>query len=174
MKNEPKLYPIKNEMINFKKFIGETYNSYPQKSIKFQTNTDDVQRSLINNNSTKNNHKNKFKKHIFGLKINNEIKVLKNKKLVYLNKKLLNTYSTSRAVKKFKKINFIVGKNRSSNNKKYFLGNYNSEDLAARIYDIQAIKNWGIKAKTNFVYDDNQINKINNSDCNNISDIISN
>lgn len=192
MRNEPKLYPIKNEMINFKKFIGETYNSYPQKSIKFQTITDDTQRSLINNKSTKNNHKNKFKKHIFGLKINNEIKVLKNKKLVYLNKKLLDTYSTSRAVKKFKKINFIVGKNRSSkyrgvskngnkwqalimkNNKKYFLGNYNSEDLAAKIYDIQAIKNWGIKAKTNFVYDDNQINKINNSDCNNISDIMSN
>ena len=190
MRNEPKLYPIKNEMINFKKFIGETYNSYPQKSIKFQTITDDTQRSLINNKSTKNNHKNKFKKHIFGLKINNEIKVLKNKKLVYLNKKLLDTYSTSRAVKKFKKINFIVGKNRSSkyrgvskngnkwqalimkNNKKYFLGNYNSEDLAAKIYDIQAIKNWGIKAKTNFVYDDNQINKIYNSDVNNISDII--
>ena len=61
MRNEPKLYPIKNEMINFKKFIGETCNSYPQKSIKFKTITDDTQRSLINNNSTKNNHKNKFK-----------------------------------------------------------------------------------------------------------------
>ena len=141
------------------------------------------------------NKRNFYKKHIFYCQANNEIKVLKNKKVVYLSKALLNAYSTSRAVKKFKKINFIVNKKRSSkyrgvskngnkwqvlimvNNKKYFLGNYNSEDLAAKIYDIQEIKNWGIKAKTNFVYDDNQIKKIYNKKinlkCQNISDIIS-
>ena len=129
------------------------------------------------------------------MQANNEIKVLKNKKFVYLNKKILYAYSTSRAVKKFQKINFIVGKKRSSKyrgvskngnnwqvlimikNKKYYLGNYNSEDLAARIYDIQAIKSWGIKARTNFAYDDNQIKKIYNKKinlkCQNISDIIS-
>ena len=128
------------------------------------------------------------------MQTNNEIKVLKNNKLVYLNRKLLNTYSTSRAVKKFQKINFIVGKKRSSkyrgvskngikwqvlimiNNKKYYLGNYDSEDLAARVYDIHALKSWGIKARTNFVYDDNQINKIYNKKINfkfnNISDIM--
>ena len=128
------------------------------------------------------------------MQTNNELKVLKNRKLVYLNKKLLNAYSTSRALKKFKKINFIVGKKRSSryrgvskngnkwqvlimnNKKKYYLGNYNSEDLAARIYDVHAIKSFGIKARTNFVYDDNQINKINNNkinfEYNSISDIM--
>lgn len=38
---------------------------------------------------------------------NNEIKVLKNRKIVYVNKDLLNNYSTSRTIKKLKKINFV-------------------------------------------------------------------
>jgi hypothetical protein len=62
------------------------------------------------------------------------------------------------------------------NKNKHYLGNYPSEDLAARIYDIQAIKNWGIKARTNFVYDNNQIKKIYNNKinmkCNNVSEIM--
>ena len=62
------------------------------------------------------------------------------------------------------------------NNKKCYFGNYPYEDLAARIYDIQVIKNWGIKAKTNFIYDNNQIkniyNKKININCDNISDIM--
>jgi len=62
------------------------------------------------------------------------------------------------------------------NRKNCYLGNYPSEDLAARIYDIQAIKIWGAKAKTNFSYDNNQIKKIYNKkfniNCNNISDIM--
>ena len=61
-------------------------------------------------------------------------------------------------------------------NGKYYLGNYPSEDLAARIYDIQAIKSWGIKAKTNFFYNHYQIKKIYNKKinikCNDISDIL--
>ena len=154
--------------------------------------------------STKNNHKTKFiyfypkkninKKLIFDLKTNNEIKVLKNNKIVYVNKDLLNSYSTKRTIKKFRKINFIIRKKTSSkyrgvskngsnwqvlimiNHKKYYLGSYPSEDLAAVIYDIQAIKNWGVKAKTNFVYDNNQIKKIYNKTinikCNKISNIM--
>ena len=110
------------------------------------------------------------------MQANNEIKVLKNKKFVYLNKKILYAYSTSRAVKKFQKIGNNWQVLIMIKNKKYYLGNYNSEDLAARIYDIQAIKSWGTKAKTNFVYDDNQISKIYNKNinfkCNNISDIM--
>ena len=62
------------------------------------------------------------------------------------------------------------------NYKKNYLGTYPSEELAARIYDIHAIKSWGIKARTNFVYDKNQIKKIYNKKinikCKNISDIM--
>ena len=186
--NIPKSYPINKEIINLEKFNNEEYNVYPEKDQKIETISDEINKSFINNNYIENSHKlkpkyfcikkNIFKKKIFDLQTNNEIKVLKNNKVVYINKKILNKYSTVRDIKKLKKNNFIIRKKRSSkyrgvsingskwqvlimiNNKKFFLGNYPSEDLAARIYDIQAIKSWGIKAKTNFVYDSNQIKKI--------------
>jgi hypothetical protein len=195
----PHSYSINKEIINLEKCIGEGYNSYQEKSI-----TNEGKRSLTSNSSTKNNlnikfnsicsKKNIIEKDIFNLQTNNEIKVLKNNKVVYINKDLLNSYSTSRYIKKFKKINFVIRKQRSSkyrgvskngnkwqvlmmiNNKKFYLGNYPSEDLAARIYDIQAIKSWGVKARTNFVYNNNQIQKIYNTKINiksnDISDIL--
>ena len=200
----PHSYSINKEIINLKKCIGEGYNSYQEKNKIIKTITNEVKISLTSNSSTKNNLNIKFKcicskkniieKDIFDLQTNNEIKVLKNNKVVYINKDLLNSYSTYRCIKKFKKINFVIRKKRSSkyrgvskngskwqvlmmiNNKKFYLGNYPSEDLAARIYDIQAIKSWGVKARTNFVYDNNQIQKIYNKKinikCNDISDIL--
>jgi hypothetical protein len=200
----PHSYSINKEIINLEKCIDEGYNSYQEKSKIIKTITNEGQRSLTSNSSTKNNlnikfnsicsKKNIIRKDIFNLQTNNEIKVLKNNKVVYINKDLLNSYSTSRCIKKFKKINFVIRKKRSSkyrgvskngnkwqvlimiNNKKFYLGNYPSEDLAARIYDIQAIKSWGVKARTNFVYDNNQIQKIYNTKinikCNDISDIL--
>ena len=47
-----------------------------------------------------------------------------------------------------------------ADNKKYYLGSYPSEELAARIYDIFAIKMRGIKARTNFSYNNIQTNNI--------------
>ena len=62
------------------------------------------------------------------------------------------------------------------NNKNNYIGSYPSEELAARIYDILAIKNRGIRARTNFFYNGIQIKKILekniNIKCDNISDII--
>ena len=121
---------------------------------------------------------------------NNEIKVLKNKKAVYVNRYLLNSYSTSRSLKKFKQSKFEIRKKTSSkyrgvskngnkwqvlimkNNKKYYKGSYLSEEIAARIYDIMAIKNFGIKARINFIYNHIQIKKINESKINIDSDNI--
>ena len=186
--NAPQSYSFHKEIINFDKFSGEAFNSYPQESKKIENITDEIKTSLMNNSFSKNNY------NIFDLQANNEIKVLKNNKIVYINKDILNSYSISRNIKKLKKINFILRKKRSSkyrgvskngnnwqvlmmiNYKKYYLGSYPSEELAARIYDIQAIKSWGIKAKTNFVYDKSQIQKIYNKKinikCSNLSDII--
>ena len=192
VKNAQESYPTNNGIFNFEKLFGEACNSCPEESNKIHKIIDDMQRSSISNNPSKNNYR--FKKNIVDLQTNNEIKVLKNNKVVYINKYLLNSYSTSRAIKKFKKINFVIRKNRSSryrgvsmngrkwqvlimiNKKKNYLGNYLDEDLAARVYDIQAIKNWEIKARTNFVYNKNQIKNIYNKKidikCNDISDIM--
>ena len=41
-----------------------------------------------------------------------------------------------------------------------YYGVYPTEEFAARVYDIISIKNKGIKAKTNFIYDLHQIQKI--------------
>ena len=202
--NVPQSYPVNKEINNLEKFNNKQNNLHLEKSEKIQPIIDEVKKNLIDNNFTENNHKikskyfytkkNIIKKHIFDLQANNEIKVLKNNKIVYVNKNLLNKYSTVRGIKRFKKINFIITKKRSSkyrgvskngnkwqvlmmvNNKKCYLGNYPSEDLAARIYDIQAIKSWGIKARTNFAYNKNQLTKIYNNKinikCNDVSDIM--
>ena len=126
---------------------------------------------------------------------NNEIKVLKNKKVVYVNSILLNSYSTSKNIKQFNKITFIGRNKRSSryrgvskngnqwqvlmmlNKNKSYIGSYSSEELAARVYDILALKNRGMKARTNFIYTNKQIQTICEKDIDikakNIDDIIS-
>ena len=135
-----------------------------------------------------------IKRKILNTENNNEIKVLKNNKVVYINTYLLNFCSSSKNIKKLNNIAFVGRNKRSSqyrgvskngykwqvlmaiNNNKYYIGSYPSEELAARIYDILAIKNRGIKARTNFVYNNNQIKKICENEIDlksaNISDII--
>ena len=46
------------------------------------------------------------------------------------------------------------------NKKKRYIGNYKNEEEAASSYDIVAIQNHGNKAKTNFYYTPEQIDKI--------------
>ena len=112
---------------------------------------------------------------------NNEVKVLKNNKAVYVNSYLLNSPSTSKNLKKLNKITFINKNKRSSRYRgvskngnqwqvlmmhkkgKSYVGSYTSEETAARIYDILAIKYKGIKARTNFKYTYQQIKKIGDS-----------
>jgi len=60
--------------------------------------------------------KKKFlKKSIKQTKNNNEIKVLKNNKVVYVNTYLLNSYSTSKNIKRLNKITFIGKKKEAAN-----------------------------------------------------------
>ena len=86
-KNAQESYPTNNGIFNFEKFLGEACNSYPEKNNKIQKIIDDMQRSSISNNPSKNNYNLKFKyfgtkknlieKNIVDLQSNNEIKVLK-------------------------------------------------------------------------------------------------
>ena len=125
---------------------------------------------------------------------NNEIKVVKNNKVVYVNSYLLKSPSTSRKIKKLDKVAFISRSKRSSRFRgvskngnqwqvllmhkkgKSYVGNYNSEELAAKIYDILALKYRGIKARTNFKYTHQQIKKIGEIDFDmnskNLADIV--
>ena len=196
IRNEPQPYLINYDINSCKKSFCESLdNSYPKLNNKINIITDDKKAnlnntSIINNNSMKtiryfNIIKNKYK-----YSQNNEIKVLKNKKAVYVNRYLLNSYSTSRSLKKLEQSKFEIRKKTSSkyrgvskngnkwqvlimiNNKKYYKGSYLSEEIAARIYDIMAIKNFGIKARTNFIYNHIQIKKIKESKINIDSDNI--
>ena len=112
---------------------------------------------------------------------NNQFKVFKNRKIVYVNSCILNSQPSSRNIKQVKNIAFITKNKRSSkyrgvskngnkwqvlfmnnkNNKnKTYVYSYTSEEVAARIYDILSIKKKGINARTNFTYNSLQINKI--------------
>ena len=130
------------------------------------------------NKENKKAKKRRKRKNIKQTENNNEIKVLKNNKVVYVNNILLNSYETSKNIKEFNKIAFVRRNKRSSrfrgvskngnqwqvlmmiNKKKTYIGNYVSEEFAARIYDILAIKNRGMRARTNFIYSSKQIKNI--------------
>ena len=112
----------------------------------------------------------------------------------YLNSCLLNSSSASRNLKQINKTTFISERKRRSkfrgvskngnqwqvllmhNKGKSYVGSYSSEEFAAKIYDILAIKLRGIKARTNFKYTYEQIKKIVNLDFDikskNINDIV--
>ena len=203
--NEIQPDPIKYEANNSEKLLSEfSRNSKQEEFNKTKRILDNKEGKLFNNNSTIRNPSTKLKyfnieknistKNILDFGTNNEIRVLKNKKMVYINTDLLNSYSTSRYIKKSKNINFVIRNKTSSkyrgvsrngsnwqvlimaNNKKYYIGSYTSEELAARVYDIHSIKMRGIKAQTNFPYNNVQIKNIFekniNIKCDKISEIM--
>ena len=154
---------FKNEKIDIDKIIEQS----KFKNINWKDN-------IIENNCVKKDEED--------IKKRNEVKVMLNSKLVYSNSNDTNSYSNN--FQKSKKIIFInVGRRRSKyrgvskngnqwqvlfmvNNSKTYVGSYTNEDLAARVYDIMAIKNRGNKAKTNFIYSEAQLRKIFNTDIN--------
>ena len=199
-RNSLQPYPINYEVTGYQNlYENYSYKLNPEENNKFQIMTNDMKTNLLKNSSvnTKYNYfnENKIIDKNYLLNSNNEIKVLKNNKVVFINSYFLNSYSTSRAIKKLSKINFLKRKKRSSkyrgvskngnkfqvlmmiNKKRCYKGSFSSEVLAARIYDIHAIKTRGIKARTNFVYNNIQIKKIyeqkiNLDNIDNISDIM--
>jgi hypothetical protein len=131
-RNYPQYSLINVEANISKKIFDESLdNSNSKENNKSNIITDDKKTNLINKNSISNNSLNKITyfnvtKNInicsdkfsdkcpFDIDNNNEIKVLKNKKAVYINRNLLNSYSISRALKKFKKNKFVIKKKNTS------------------------------------------------------------
>lgn len=121
----------------------------------------------------------------------NKIKVFKNNKTVYMNSYWV--YNPAKKPKSSKHSLMINGRSskyrgvsRNGNNWQVFLminrnktyvGTYPSEEIAARVYDIMSIKYRGIKARTNFIYNNDQIKMIKEIEVDlkskNIYDIIS-
>lgn len=198
IKNQNELENSKDELnsypINSKKSFNEENSN-----LDTNNKTKIISEEIINNkpfNILKyfDENKNIIENSLLEYDCNNEIKVFKNKKSVYIITYLFNSYSTPKNIQKSNKINFVIRKKRSSkyrgvskngsnwqvlimiNNKNNYVGSYPSEELAARVYDILSIKNRGIRARTNFLYNDIQIKKIfeNNINikCESISDIM--
>ena len=141
---------------------------------------------VYKNNNNNNNHislkvesENGYKKIKFKAYTLNRFKkykILKNNKYVFINNKKSDEnfkYNIRKNLKKeyMKSINGSkyrgVSKNGNkwkvllTNDKiKYYFGNYNSQEVAAKIYDFFSLKSRGKKATTNFLYMDEQIQKI--------------
>ena len=112
---------------------------------------------------------------------------MKNNKFIYMNKSLINRKKKKSIIKESKNRRGVY-RGVSKNGKKWqtiicyngnikYIGLYQTQEIAARVYDIYSIKNNGIKARTNFKYNLSQIQKISeaNIDFNseNIKEIIS-
>ena len=160
------------------KNINNINNNFKNSSINKSTNIKSDNIAIKEDNSKKNKKKLIASKISLNEENNNEVKVLKNNKVVYINTHLLNSDSTSKNIKPLTKITFIRKNKRSSryrgvskngnqwqvlfmfNKSKNYIGSYNSEEYAARIYDILVLKYRGVKARTNFIYNHEQIQMI--------------
>ena len=110
-----------------------------------------------------------------------------NNKMIFINKCFIKQKKKKTEIKEGRNKRKSIYRGVSKNGKKWqtiiycgnykgYIGIYPTEELAARVYDIISIKNQGIKAKTNFIYNIHQIEKIIETDIdiksNRINDII--
>ena len=115
VRNESQSYLINFGVNSCKKSFGESLDNLDQKqNNKINIIAGEKKTNLINMSFKRNNSSQRIRyfniiknngKCSFGLNNNNEIKVLKNKKAVYINK-----YSTSRALNKLRQFKFLIQK----------------------------------------------------------------
>jgi hypothetical protein len=176
--NEPHLINI-DDKVNFSNDLNNISNKISKNEIDKDTKNNNLKKifnvTLIDGENGDDGEY--FLKH-YNSNNNNEVKVLKNNKIVYVNTSLLNSYYTYKNLKIVDKAPVVGRSKRSSkyrgvskngnqwqvlimlNKNKSYIRSYSSEYIAARVYDILAIKSKGIKARTNFIYDHALINKI--------------
>ena len=183
-----------NHYINLEKIKDKINLNFQQKNEFLRNEKLDSNNLIITDNKINNKiKKNEKQNNIFKImnKNNddnqseikkNDEKILINNKYVYAHPNEIDLFPNSNIYRKPKKIIFVgIGKRSSKyrgvskngnqwqvlimvNKSKTYIGTYSSEIIAARIYDIIAIKNRGIKARTNFVYSKNKLTKICNND----------
>ena len=133
-KNESKSCLINFGVNSCKKSFDESLdNPNLKENNKINTITDDKKTNLINKRFINNNTPRKEKyfnviknndKCSFDEDNNNEVKILKNKKAVYINKNLLNLYTNSQSSKIFKKFKFKIQKKTRSK----YIGIYKNDN----------------------------------------------
>ena len=169
-KNENYLTEYDSKHKSKKYFINEINQNYKYlyNNLKNILSQHFTKKEKINQTKISNNYQNINQ--ILDSAFNSKIKINKNNKMVYMNSFLF--------WRKIKKTNIFLRKKRSSkyrgvskngnhwqtlmmnNRNKSYIGTYNSEEIAARIYDFNSIKKKGINAKTNFIYNNKQIQNI--------------
>ena len=164
------LYILNNNTIYYH-YLNEI-NFYNNNNLNLYNNDKNIE-NLNKNDLHKNNIlKNEIKSNInIEIKNNNQYTIELKENAKYLKIK----HESNNIINKKKKNKFKIKLSRykgvSKNKKKWqsyiwfngknnYLGTYNSEKIAAKIYDIMAIKKKGNKAKTNFQYNMKQINEI--------------
>ena len=97
-----------------------------------------------------------------------KIKVFKDNKKVYINSYWIHnrgkkTKSSKNSVNEKRSKYRDVSRNKNNwqvllmmNKRKTYAGTYPSEEIAARVYDILSIKYRGLKARTNYIYNDDR------------------
>ena len=178
---------INNNVNNEKYLFGNNLNFNNINNISNFFVDDEKENKLINSINPRNVPNNSYPE-----ENGNKIKVFKNNKTVYMNSFWL--YNPLKKEKCSK--NSLIQNGRSSkyrgvsrngnnwqvfmmiNRAKTYIGTYPTEEIAARVYDIMSIKYRGIKAKTNFIYNNDQIKMIKELEIDvkskNIYEIISN
>ena len=138
-----------------KQNINKKIKEKPNKSINFNN---------VHKECDSNNNFNKI------INLDEQVKVKKNRKFIFMNKSLIKTKKKNNNIKE-RKFRRGIYRGVSKNGKKWqtivsykgtpkYAGVFETQEIAARVYDIISIKNKGIKAKTNFEYSLSQIQKI--------------
>ena len=185
------------KIINFKKYNIENCNNFniiksftKEKKSNISNSGININKNIFKKINNENNDlPNKNSKIIINKfdSLSNEIRVKKNNKMIFMDKSLIKQKRKYTKEKKSNRKSLYRGVSKNGKNwqtiiltkyGKAYIGTYPTQEIAARVYDFISIKNKGIKAKTNFIYNIHQIQNISEANIdfksNNIDEIIYN